>query len=258
MMQQPMMPPAAAQGGSGFKILMVLLVCFAVAAVAAIGGLYYIGHKVKQAVVKKAEAYGVTLPSMPSRSSAPARPRPRNTCDLLSQQEVSRILGEPIERTESQPDSCNYWGPAGLGAKLAQQQASDTFQRAQAPGAKVDGAEVTNSVDQLINNLGAGAPGATGSGEMPLLMLTVQNDGGPQMAAITATGAIFNPIFKSAGAKGASMTAEITGLGDKAIRLPKLGLNVLKGDVIIRIIAGPVPEADAKTIEIARTVLPKV
>jgi hypothetical protein len=35
-------------------------------------------------------------------------------------------------------------------------------------------------------------------------------------------------------------------------------LNVLKGDTVIRIIVGPVPDANNKSISIARVLLPRV
>jgi len=245
--------PAAQKGGStALKVVLVLLVVFVLGAAAVIGGVYYVAHRVKQEVVNKAATYGVDLSSSSSSdSSSESRPLPK-ACDLLSQQEASNLLGEPIERMEAQShDVCYYYGPAGLGKQLAEQQASSTFQRAGAPGANVSPTEITNSMDQLVNNLGV-TPGVPG-GEAPLLMLIVGNDGKPQMAALEATGAIFGGIASDA--KGLKMSTKVPGLGDDAIRLSKLGLNVRKGDDLLRIIAGPVPDADAKTIEIARTVL---
>ena len=100
---------------------------------------------------------------------------------------------------------------------------------------------------------------------MPLLMLMVEwDDGRSQFAALNMSKAIFGGIFRAAQAdkadKGGGMTfgAEIKGLGDEAVRMPKLGLNVLEGDTLIRVIPGPVPAADAKTIDVARAVLKKL
>jgi len=68
-------PPAApiapvAQSGSGMKILLVILCVLAVGGVAVVGGLFYVAHRVKQAVVAKASEYGVDLPSRRTGSSA--------------------------------------------------------------------------------------------------------------------------------------------------------------------------------------------
>jgi hypothetical protein len=255
----PAAPAAPPKGSSGLKILMVVLVVFAVGAVAVVGGLYYVAHKVKQTVVEKAATYGVDLSSSPSSDSSAAPHQVPRACDLLSQQEVAQLLGEPIERKEDQgAAACNYYGPPGLSAQLARQQADGTFRRAQEPGSTVSGTEVANSVDQLVNNLGAQAGPAGSGGEMPLLMLIVGNDGKAQMNALSASRAIFGGIVGAGGPRGMSMGADIPGLGDRAMRVPKLGLNVLQGEMFVRIIAGPVPDADAKTVEIARSVLPRL
>ncbi len=52
--------------------------------------------------------------------------------------------------------------------------------------------------------------------------------------------------------------SDVPGLGDKAVFMPKLGLNVLQGGTFLRIIPGPFPDSDAKTIAVARAILPKI
>jgi hypothetical protein len=238
--------------------LIVLLCCLIVGGVAVVGGVIYLGHRVKQAVIHKAAENGVDLRSMTSETTAKrSLPQP---CDVLTKEEVSQLIGEPIERAEPKDAMCLYYGPAGLSAKLAQSQASDTFKRAQSPGSKTDATEVANSVDQLINNLGS-QTGQTNDGEQPLLMLGLDADGQAQMTAVSASKAIFSSLGRSASdpsQKGLSFGTDIPGLGDKAIRIPKLGLNVLEGGVLIRIILGPIPGVDEKTIAVARAVLPKI
>jgi hypothetical protein len=50
------------------------------------------------------------------------------------------------------------------------------------------------------------------------------------------------------------------GLAERLARqgLGPLGLNILKGDTVIRIIVGPVPHANEKSVAIARAVLPRI
>jgi len=153
-----------------------------------------------------------------------------------------------------------YYGPPGLSAKLAQEQAAGTFKRAQAPNSNVGGTEIANAVDQLANSLGATAGQTGNGGEMPLLILAVDDDGKAPMAAVNASNALFSGFFKAAEPdnKKAGFGAPIQGLGDQAVRLPKLGLNVLQGDTLIRLVPGPIPDADAKTIDLARLVLKKL
>jgi hypothetical protein len=69
---------------------------------------------------------------------------------------------------------------------------------------------------------------------------------------------IFGGMGAGAGAGNAGLGTDIPNLGDRAIRLGPLGLNVLKGDTVIRIIVGPVPYANEKSIAIARILLPRV
>ncbi len=260
----PQYPPSGApalpakKGSAALKIVIVLLCCLVFGGIVVVGGLIYVAHRVKNAVVERAAENGVDLNAITSsdhRRLTHPLPKP---CAVLSKDEVSQLIGEPIERAESRDEMCMYYGPHGLATKLAQDQNSGTFQRASGPGAKPSPTEVANSIDQLVNSVAAEA-GQTGTGnDLPLLMLAIDPDGRSQMAAVGATKAIFGSIGKSADSKGIGFGADIPGLGDKAIRVPKLGLNVLKGEVLIRVIPGPFPDSDAKTISVARAVLPKI
>jgi len=249
---------APAKTGSGLKILLAIFVFMAVAGIAAIGGLYYMAHRVKMAVIDKAKTYGVDLPSaMPARSSATPRHIPKR-CEVLSVSEVSGLLGQPIERAEPQSSGCAYFGPAGLSAKLAEQLSSNTFQKVQTPGSGVKEPEIANALQQMGDSMQGGEGIENSHGETPLLTLIFDADGKPQMTALTMSKALFNGIGKAAGDTEGVMGADIPGLGDRAVRLQRLGLNVLKGDLLVRIMAGPVPDPDAKTVAVARAVLNKL
>jgi len=254
---QPRQPAPTAGGSSALKIIIILLCCLVVGGIAVIGGAIYMAHRVKQAVIQKAAENGVDLGGLTSANTAKRTlPKP---CDVLTKDEVSQLIGQPIDHVEAKDAACMYYGPPGLAAKLAQAQASDTFRRAQTPGAKTDGMEVANSVDQLINNLGV--PGQADGGEQPFLILALDSDGQAQMTALSLNKALFGSLGRSAtdpNQKGLPFGADIPGLGDKAVRFPKLGLNVLQAGVLLRIIPGPIPDADAKTIAVARAALPKI
>jgi hypothetical protein len=169
------------------------------------------------------------------------------------------MLGQPVERAVYQDNACMYLGPAGLSAKLAEEQANSTFKKAQAPGSKVNGVDITNAVDQLGSSIAAqsGMEGVGVNGEMPLLMLSVDDDGKGAMAGLNATGALFNGIYHAAApdAKDARFGTQIKGLGDQAVRMPKLGLHVLQGETVIGLIPGPISDPDNKTVAIARLIL---
>ena len=267
---QQAFPPAPlppAKKGSGLKILAFVLVFLVLAGVATVGGLYYVVHRLKQAAVEKAASAGVDLNSIssPVSSGTASKMRTYKACDLLSKTDAAAMLGEPIERIEDRGATCLYYGPAGLSGKLAQKGTADLMNQIQQPGAKVNGNDVTDSLSKLMGGLAAQAGAAGGgaapgtSGDVPLLTFVVDGeDGKPQMTALTATKAIFGGIGKTASGGTQGFGADIPGLGDRAVRLANLGLNVLQGNTLIRLVPGPVPDANAKTIAIARAILPKL
>jgi hypothetical protein len=234
----------AAKSGAGMKILLVILCVLAVGGVAVVGGLFYVAHRVKQAVAAKASEYGVELPSRGTGSSAASIELFRHPCDLLTKEEAASLLGEPIDRTEVRSGSCLYYGPVGLSARLGKESMSTMVNK---PNASTDGAEVADTVDRFLKSAAAQADA---NGDYPLVTVMVLEDGRAQMAAISAGKALFS------GLKGAG--EEIPGLGDRSIRLANMGLNVLKGDILIRILPGPVPGANRKCVALARVMLPRM
>lgn len=258
---RPPMAPAAAKSGSGMKIVAIALGCILVAGAAGIAGLYYAAHKLKQEVIRKAAEHGVDIASITGAASTHTGAATRKfhgPCDLLSKEDVARLIGEPIDHTEVQEEACLYMGPKGLYTKLATEQAQGAFKQAEAPGANVNPAQVTTAVDHVMTGIAAEAGKMGSDGDAPMLLLAVASDGKPQMAAMHASNALFSGIFKASGAQSQGFGVTIPGLGDDAIRLPKLGLHVLKGDTIMGIIIGPVPDANTRDVEVARAVLSKL
>ncbi len=267
--QQAAATPAApsSSGGTVLKIVLTVFVVVGMLGVAAIGGLWYVGHRVKQAVMQKAAENGVDLSTVtPSAShSNGAAPKIKPMCSYLSKEEASRLIGEPIEIAEVKDSMCLYLGPPGLAASLAQQQAGAELAKTQAPGAKPRPMDVISAVDQMANTMGVQGAVAGSNGEYPLLMLGVDPDGRVQMNALAAANGFFGVILHGAESDQPKsgqpncttdcFGVNIPGLGDRAMRLPKLGLNVLKGELLVRVIPGPIPDADQKTTAIARTVL---
>jgi hypothetical protein len=254
--------PPVRGGSSALKILVIVIVCFAVVGIAAIGVGYYALHKVKQAVVAKAESYGVDVNSIPSPvpSSTSFRHKVYKPCEIFPMSEASKLLGEPIERTQIMDAACLYYGPPGLAEQLGEQGTAEMMAKAKA-GVQMNGGDVADTVTKMMGAAAArSGENGTPGGEAPLLTLLIDPDGRPQMTAVAISKGIFGGIGAGAGAGAASagLGADIPNLGDRAIRLGPLGLNVLKGDTVIRIIVGPVPDANDKSIAIARVLLPRV
>jgi hypothetical protein len=259
-MAPPMAPPMApTKSSSGLKILVALLVILFVGGIAVVGGMIYVAHRVKEAVVEKAKDLGVELPASTAHTSSATPARIPKPCDVLSNQEVSSLIGQPIEHSEPMDQGCLFIGPAGLAAKLAQENAAGQVKQAEGPGGKVNPGEMATAMEQVMTTSGA-AQGITGSGgEAPLLMLTLNPDGKSAVAAMSIANGIFGGIAQAASGGKASMGFdEVPGLGDRAIRTPKLGLTVLKGDLAIGVIPGPLPDANPKCISVARAVLAKL
>ena len=123
-------------------------------------------------------------------------------------------------------------------------------------GEQLNSGDVATTASKFLGALGAQSGDGTKGGEVPLLIFLLDPDGRPQMTAVAATKGIFGGIGSASGAGG--LGAEIPNLGDRAIRLDPIGLNVLKGDTLIRVIVGPVPDANDKSVAIARAVLPRI
>jgi hypothetical protein len=165
---------AAAKGSPALKILVIVLCVLAVGGMAVVGAAVYVAHRVKQAVVAKAAENGVDLSSIGAASqSTRALPKP---CTLLSKDEVSRLIGQPIERAVIKNRTCEYYGPAGLSAKLAEQEGSAAVARAKTPGADPKANAI--ALQRMMTRMGAAngnaeAGSAGNNGELPLLVLGV-------------------------------------------------------------------------------------
>jgi hypothetical protein len=235
-----------------------VLAILGVMGIALVGGVWYVGHKVKQAVVKTANTYGVDLHSLPvSTAGSSARPaKVHKVCDLLTAQEVSQLIGEPIDHVGPVEQACGYFGPPGLSAKLDQDLRSGLAQQA-LPGGTTNGGDITKML-QKMQDTSAGMQLQPGQ-EMPLLMIAVDPDGKAQMTAMAIAKGIFGGISNASEAKGGiDVGKDVPGLGDRAVRMPKMGLNVLQGETLIRIMPAPFPDADAKCIAVARAALAKL
>jgi len=241
--------PVAVKSSSAAKIVLIVCAVLVGLAVIAIAGAAYTAYRIKQAVVTTAKAHGVDLNriagDLQSGTEPSARPvHLRKPCDYLSKDDVSRLIGQPIARMVANEEACEYYGPPGLAAKLGKQGMSTGMKQIQ--GDKLPNAQLAQGFNNIINGLGA-----QNGEERPLLMFTIDPNGKSQMAALDIAGTMFGQI---PGAK----PEEISGLGDRAVRFANLGLNVMKGRLVIRILAGPIPDPDAKTVAVAKALLPLV
>jgi hypothetical protein len=271
----PVVP--AKQGSSTLKIVAIVLCCLGLLGFAVVAGGIYLAHRVKQAVVQEAKDNGVDLHSIGSSDSDSRASRHQlpKACDLLTKEEVSGLIGQPIERAEAKEGKCEYYGPAGLSAKLAKEETTAQMERAKTPGGdpRASALEVQKMLNQMGAQAGNSEAGSTGSGgELPLLVVSLSADGKTAMNAMNLGKAIFGAANKavakqqgenpSAGDSKAAadifVGSSVTGLGDQAMWIPKSGLLVLKGDTLLEVNPGLFPDYNPKAIAVARAVLPKL
>jgi hypothetical protein len=221
-------------------IVLVVLGFFAILAGA---GIWYAAHRIKQAVIAKAHAYQERIITGDTTGI--------HVCELLPKETIAHLLALPVDRADGEGHECRYYGPPGLSSKLAKQQMAGVTESNTHGRNTVDPEQVANAVSNLAASMSRAA-GLDPSVETdaPLLIVIIQSDGKAQMAALSTTKALMSK-FQGAG-------AEVPNLGDRAIRLGNLGLNVLKGNTIVRIVPGPVPDANEKSILVAREVLPRL
>ena len=228
--------------------LLIVFVVLGTLALAGGLGVYYVYHRVKAFAHRTGidSVVNEVRSSQPSSGvSAQTARLPADICQLLSKQEASALIGEPIDHTRLDSKSCLYIGPPGLSQRLASQGMGNVIH---SPDKPEKGTDVANAVTNLMNSVAAAnSPG----GEAPLLIVGVDGDNG--RAAMTAMAALKTGMSGFAGA-----AQEIPNLGDRAIRVGNLGLNVLKGNAMLTIHIGPVPGASIKDIAIAQAILPRI
>lgn len=110
-------PPSAPAGKQGMSALAKLgiaaVVIIFVGGAAAIGGVYYVAHRVSQKIHE--EARDILGPDSDSGSNSSAKSGPSSAatggidaCKLLSKEDVSQAIGVEIVRTEKADGGCNY------------------------------------------------------------------------------------------------------------------------------------------------------
>ena len=256
---QPLAP--AAKSGSGLKILFVVLGVLGVLGVLAIGGTLYAVHKVKQVAANN----GIDLNSLAETHHGPARQL--DACELLTKEDLSRILNLDVDRAEgsgpSTDSTCRYFSSG------AQQRARDEAEAARkkleqeksAGNSNADPSAVANDVGNMMRGI-AGSAAAAGDANGAFLTITVSS----QNARAAMTGfklgmGISGAVVMQGGDKKnkAAMTENIQGVGDEAISGPLLSVFMFrKGDVSAQLDSRLCPGGRDAQIAIAKNILAKL
>ncbi len=115
--QVPVAAAPVKSGGSPLlKIILVLLVIFAVLGIGTAAGLYYVYYRVREKVHEVERSTGFTLPShADSDANRDTGVTKRDSCSLLTKQEAESILSIAVTRVEAdvnargEETACSYW-----------------------------------------------------------------------------------------------------------------------------------------------------
>jgi hypothetical protein len=240
----PMMPVAApqsvapvvqAQSSSPWlKIVLVTFIIVFVIGAVAIGGLFYIGHKVSQkaheiiadASQESTESSPVAgRPSAAAASGAAGSPVSGDACRLLSKEDVSRAIGMTVAETQSTDGGCSY---------LAKGTASDMGAKHAAAmvGAKGADKKSQGMIEQFASAVGNSTPnkdaGDTQSadGNAVVLAFSIDTNNAEEQMRLNQ---------KVLGFGGLGAVDPLTGIGDEAFAKADSMMFVRKGNKLIRI-----------------------
>jgi hypothetical protein len=212
-------PPA--KGGSALKILLIILVVLALGAVAVVGGIVYVGHRVVTKIENKAAEVGLsTSPSSNTTDTFQGDP-----CRFLTKAEVSKAVGVTILETKSDGNTCDYLAK-GTAANMTSKHLSAIMGKNGADKATQD--KIERFAEGIFGTQQKNAEAADPSspGETTVLAISFNEN---------STQAEMKLDSKVLGALGpASCSAHLQGIGDDAFVAANGMMLVRKGSTLIR------------------------
>ncbi len=264
---------AAASGGSGLKIILIVLGSLFVLGTLAVCGIYYAGHRLIQRAEQASGQTGLAESirdaasrGSGSRSFGAGSFVKRDGCALLSKGEVESILGTSIEKADGQlaagdrSEHCNYFVKPGTMEQDEDKlrQTADEFKAKQAAVDKLNASNLNEQarkegVENLAKNFMRTMADSNGNGDVPVFSFTVERESGKAEFGAFRTA----NVIMGAAAKGANET--IAGLGDRALMGPMDSvLSVLKGNTCITLNLTQVPNGKDKGIALAQKILSRI
>jgi hypothetical protein len=225
----PAAPPVGKQGMSALaKLGIAAVVIIFVGGAAAIGGVYYVAHRVSQKIHE--EARGILGPDSDSGGSSASRSGSSSdaaagidVCKLLSKEDVSQAIGVEIVRAEKGDGGCNYIAKGDQ----ADMTAKHTTAMLAARGADKKSQDAIQAfAGGMFKQFQSEQPDAKKdtSGEVAVLSFSVdQNAADTQMQ-------LNGKVFSALGS-----TENIPGIGDQAFITADSMMMVRKGKNLVRI-----------------------
>ncbi|MEO6807164.1 MAG: zinc ribbon domain-containing protein [Edaphobacter sp.] len=219
---QPVQSAAPAKSGSGLKILLIVLGVLVVGALAVVGGLFYVGHKVVSKIEDKAAEAGFS-PSDMKKSDHQFQGDP---CRFLSRRDVSEAIGVTITETKSSGDSCEYLAHGTAANMTSKHLAAMTGRRGADQATQDKFQKLAEGVFETQQK-NAEATDPNGTEDTTVLALSFdQNSAQTQMKQNSK-------VLGAFGAAGGS--SKLEGIGDEAFVAADGMMFVRKGDTLIRI-----------------------
>jgi zinc-ribbon domain len=219
-------PPAASapptKSGSGLKILLIVLGVLAIGAVAVVGGLFYVGHKVVSKIEDKAAEAGLSTSDLKNSNHT----FQGNPCRFLSKADVSKAIGITITDAKSSGDSCEYLAHGTAANMTSKHLAAMSGQRGADKATQDKFQKLAEGVfEAQQKNAEAADPNEPGDTTV-LAVSFDQNSAQAQMK-------LNSKVLGAFGAAGGS--SKLEGIGDEAFVAADGMMFVRKGDTLIRI-----------------------
>lgn len=238
-------PQAQKAGGAG-KFIVIGCGVLAVLGVLSAAALFFLTYKFKQ----KAESIASEMKvGSDGASYGPALTRKSDVCGLLSKEELTRLAGVNVTRTESGENSCAYFAEGAQVAESGEKAAEEALEKLKGAQPQ-DAGQARALIEQLGKGMAAAAQGASPQGERLALKVTVN----------WGQASTMEPAYKIAmkamtgGLPGAKYSEEIQGVGDRAYSGPMgLGLFFVKGDAWVEV-AMPAASSSDVVLETARKI----
>jgi hypothetical protein len=202
------------------KVVLAIVVVLGIGAVAVVGGLWYVGHKVVGKVKDAANEAGINTDDLGKESTT----RIGDPCRFLSKAEVGEAIGVPITETQSSPDGCTYLAHGTMADMTSKHVAAMLGQRGMDK-------KTQDMAQQFAGIIGASQPKATGedsdaSGNAAVLGISFQTTSARTQMKLDSK------VLGAFGEAGGSST--LTGIGDEASVAADGMLMVRKGDIMVR------------------------
>jgi zinc-ribbon domain len=213
-------PPA--KSGSGVKILVIVLAVLALGAVAMVGGVLYVGHRVVGKIKDKAAEVGISTPNL----DKPVVSSHGDVCRFLSESDVSKAIGVTITETRSSENSCEYLAHGTAANMTSKHLAAMTGQRGADKATQNKFQQLAEGVFEAQQK-NAEAVDPNGAGDTTVLAISLDDNSAQEQMKLNSK------VLGALGSGSGASTPE--GIGDEAFVAADGMMFVRKGDTLIRI-----------------------